>query len=293
MRKFITISKRLLVGAIAATLFGGATGCATFMHFPTRYLYYDPAKMNLRFDEVKLPSYDGVQLAGWRFRQKGPGKTKGLIFFAHGNAENISSHFTSLAWVLERGYDFFIFDYRGYGASEGGRPTPREGVGDTIAALRWADGQARKEGLPLFAFGQSMGSILLVRALVEERESIRPRMIVLDSPFLSFQWAGASVLSQHWLTTPFQPLAFLLLSDTWAPGRRIQELSPTPILIFHGDADRVVDYRLGRETYDAALQPKEFVRIPDGAHTRAFWGKNSEKYRDIFISRLDAALKSE
>lgn len=269
------------------------SGCSSILFQPSPYLYYDPAKLNLRFDEVHFPSLDGTSLYGWYFHHQGPNVTpKGVIFFAHGNAQNISSHFTSLVWTLDHGYDFFIFDYRGYGTSKGDVPTAKEGVTDTIAALRWTDAKAKKTGVPLLAFGQSLGSALLVRALVEEKKTIHPVLIGLDSSFLSFQWAGASVLSQYWITTPFQPLAFLFLSDEWAPRLRIQELAPTPIVVIHGDQDRVIDFKLGKETYDAALPPKTFIRAPGAGHIQSFWGPEGQNIQKLFLEKMDQSVKS-
>jgi fermentation-respiration switch protein FrsA (DUF1100 family) len=249
--------------------------------------------MGLKPEEVRLASFDGTSLHGWYVARKtADKKPKALIFFAHGNGENLTSHFVTLSFVLEHGYDFFIFDYRGYGKSGGESPKPKEAVGDTIAALRWADARAKEMGVPLIAFGQSLGSALLLRSLIEEKERVRPRLIVLESSFISFEWAAASVLSQNWITTIFQPLAFFLISDEWAPGPRIRELAPTPLLIFHGDADRVVDYKLGQRVYDAALHPKEFVRVRGGGHIRAFWGDNRVEMRQLFLDRLDTAIKT-
>ncbi len=263
------------------------------LFFPTRAQYYSPEKMGLKVEDVRIPSFDGISLHGWYFRRTtADQKPKGLIFFAHGNGENLTSHFVTLSFALDHGYDFFIFDYRGYGSSDGKSPNPKEAVGDTTAALRWTDARAKELGVPLITFGQSIGTALLLRSLIEEQARVRVRLIVLESPFLSFEWAAASVLSQSWVSTPFQPLAFLLISDEWAPGTRIRELAPTPILIFHGDADRVVDFRLGQRVYDAALPPKEMVRVKGGGHIRAFWGENRVEMRERFLNRLDAAVKT-
>lgn len=270
------------------------SSCSSMLFYPTRFLYFDPAKMGLKFEEIRITSYDGTSLYGWYFHHKDAARpTKALLFYAHGNGQNISSQFGNVAFVLDRDYDFFIFDYRGYGSSGGSTPNPREAVGDTIAALRWAEARASRDKVPMIAFGQSLGAALMTRALIEEKATIRPKMIVLDSAFISYEWAAASVLSQHWLTTPFQPFAFFLVSDVWAPGRRIRELSPIPILFFHGEEDRVIRIRLGLEAYDAALPPKEFVRVPGAGHIQSFWAEDRQKYRELLFTRMDAALKSE
>lgn len=272
-----------------------ASGCSSLLFYPTRSLYYDPAQMRLSFEEIHFKSGDGTPLYGWYFHHKdAKRKTKGLILFSHGNSLNISAQFGNLVFVLDRDYDYFVFDWRGFGSSGGeGRPTPAEGVADTIAALRWTDARAKRDGVPLVAFGQSLGSALLVRALIEEKATIRPKLVVLDSTFISYEWASASVLAQHWLTTPLQPFAFLFVSDEWAPGNRIRELAPTPILFFHGTVDRVIRPELGEAAYAAALPPKEFVRVPGAGHIQAFWGEEREKYRDLLFTRMDAAVGSE
>lgn len=273
------------------------SACSSALFYPTRILYYDPAALKLSFDEVKIPSYDGTSLYGWYFHhKKGTGlsgdRPKGLIFFAHGNAENLSSHFTILSWVLDHGYDFYIFDYRGFGVSAGAKPNAREAVGDTIAALRWADAKAKEKKIPFVVFGQSLGGSLLMRALIEEKERIHPSFIAVESTFLSFQWASASAFSQSFITTLFQPLVFFFMSDEWAPRARIRELRPTPFLVIHGDSDRVIDFRLGEEVFDAALPPKEFIRVTGGGHIQAFWGPEQAKYRTLFLEKMDRALRS-
>jgi fermentation-respiration switch protein FrsA (DUF1100 family) len=291
-------------GLFAGILLFFTSSCSSMMFFPTKALYYDPKNFGLEIEEIRVPSYDGTSLYGWYFHHsahaKNPrSKPKAVLFFAHGNGANVSGQFPALAWIAAQGYDFYIFDYRGYGVSEGDSPSPKEAVGDTIAALRWIDARAKREGIPLVAFGQSLGSALLVRAISEERKRATPvperptiSFIALDSTFLSFEWATASVFSQHWITTPFQPLAFLLVSDEWAPRERIRDLAPTPLLILHGEEDRIIDVRLGQEAFDAALPPKELVRIPKSGHVQAFWGEDQAKYRAIFLDRMEKALRS-
>ncbi|MBC7384779.1 MAG: alpha/beta hydrolase [Cryobacterium sp.] len=279
---------------IAAILLGfSLNGCSSLLFQPSRSLYYDPAKMNLSFQEVSFKSLDGTTLSGWYFKHTDQReKPKAVICFVHGNAQNISSHFMALTFALAKGYDFFVFDYRGYGSSAGEVEGPRAGVEDTISGLRYANERAQELGVPLAVFAQSLGTALAVRALVEEKETLHPAFITLDSSFISFEWAGASVLSQFWLTTPFQPLAFLLLSDEWAPGRRIRELAPTPILFLHGEDDRIIRPRLGREAYEAALPPKEFILVPGVGHIGAFWGADGERIRRLFLEKMDHSVET-
>jgi pimeloyl-ACP methyl ester carboxylesterase len=297
----ITRRARGLLPALALVL---ASSCTSALFWPDHFLYWDPAKLGHEFEEIRVPSYDGTKLYGWYFhhtahRKDPKSKPKALLFFAHGNGANLSNQFPMLSWVLERGYDFYVFDYRGYGPSEGEKPSADEAIGDTIATLRWADARARSEKVPLAAFGQSLGSALLVRAISDERRRIgddppKPaiRFVGLECTFLSFRWAAASVLAQSGWTTWLQPFVLLFFPDTDAPGERIRDLAPTPVLFLHGEEDRLVRIELGREAYAAALPPKEFVAVPGAGHVQAFWGDTKEKYRDLFIDRLEKALRS-
>src|SRR5438128_400135 len=76
---------------------------------------------------------DGLELYGWFLPAKG--SPLGTILHLHGNAENISTHFAGVAWMPARGFNVFVFDYRGYGASEG-QPDLEGAQKDIDAAMR-------------------------------------------------------------------------------------------------------------------------------------------------------------
>src|SRR4051794_28452662 len=105
---------RLVPAALALSLC--LSGCGHMLFQPIREELNHPEDFGYRPDRVSFASEDGTRLSGWYFKAKDP---KGVIVFFHGNGENISTHFAALVWVLDHGYEFFIFDYRGYGASEG------------------------------------------------------------------------------------------------------------------------------------------------------------------------------
>ncbi len=278
---------------LALVFVGPLSGCSTLLYFPTREQHYDPNRAGLRWEDVEFKSQDGTRLGGWYFHHKDPKlKTpKATLVFFHGNGENRTSHFTTLVWLLDEGYDFFIFDYRGYGNSEG-TPDPKGTVEDGMAAIRWAHQNKlnhKTPDVPLVVFAQSLGGAVALRSLIELKKEVPIAWIVVDSSFQSYQWAGMSVLSQSIVGSLFQPFSFLALSDEWAPGDRIKELAPTPILIMHGDQDQMIHYRLGERLFITAGEPKEFLRIEGGYHTDAFW-RHQGKYKKIFLEKLSAIV---
>lgn len=280
----ITASLLALAVAIAAT----ATGCSSLLYYPTRHEHLNPARLGLYPDRVWFPSEDGYRLHGWYFRNKAKAAPKAVIVFFHGNAQNISTHFGTLLWLLDSPYDYFIFDYRGYGRSEG-TPSPKGTVLDGKAAIRWVRHRNRMEGIdgtPIVVFGQSLGGAIAMRSVIDLKGEIPLRLVVADSTFLSYRSVARGILASHWLTWPLQPLAWLLLSDKYAPGDEVAEISPVPLLVIHGRQDQVVGYEQGEEVFAEAREPKEFWTIPDGRHTDAFW-KKDPLYRTEFLKVLD------
>jgi fermentation-respiration switch protein FrsA (DUF1100 family) len=287
-QKFTKIFAILLLLA-SQTFF---VGCSSVLYHPSHQKFIDPEKNGISHEEVSFMSTDGTKLHGWYFKSPVVGKPgapkapRAQFVFFHGNGENMTTHFASLAWILPFGYDYFIFDYRGYGISEGD-PTPEGTVRDGMAAIRYA--HQRNPNVPLIVFAQSLGGPIAMRSLIELKREVPIKWVVLDSTFLSYDSEGRSVLSKSWITWLFQPLPYLLLSDAWAPGDRVSEISPTPILVMHGDKDRTVDYSLGVDLFTHAREPKEFWKIEGGQHIDAFW-EHKGIYRTKFLDRLDNLL---
>jgi fermentation-respiration switch protein FrsA (DUF1100 family) len=261
-------------------------GCSSLLYFPTARKYVDASKLAVQPRDVWIGEGD-ARIHAWYFWSPPPLKSKGMIAFFHGNAQNITSHFQALYWLLDYGYDFVIFDYRGYGESPG-HPSPQSTVEDGRAALRWAHQQEPK--LPLIVFGQSLGGAVALRVAGELRDELPLSFVVVDSTFASYRAAGRDVLSRSWLTWLFQPLASLLLSDEYAPLDFIPRISPTPLLVIHGDADRVISQSLGKEVYALAREPKEFWSIAGARHTEALWLREPDT-RQRLRHRLDEIVE--
>lgn len=262
-------------------------GCSGLLYYPSQALLYDPVKtIQVKPEDVWLKTADGIKISGWYFRHTSKGDPKALLVFYHGNGENMSSHYLSLAWILPYGYDFFIFDYRGYGRSEGA-PSPEGTHLDGMAALEWAKERAGK--IPLVVFAQSLGGAVALKNLIEWKRkegSLPSRYIVIDSSFPSYRQVGRKALARSPLTWLFQWLPYLVLSDEYAPGEDVRELSPAPLLVTHGDKDKVVDYSMGEELFSLLKEPKEFWKIDGGEHTDLF-SRHGDKYRTEFLKRLE------
>jgi len=260
-------------------------GCSSFLYYPSGKLFYPPEKVGQHPDDMWFKSLDGTKLNGWYFHNKAEKPPKAVFVFFHGNAENMSSHYLNLLWVLDKQYDFLIFDYRGYGRSAE-EPDPEGTVKDGIAALKWV--QDKNPGVPLIVFGQSLGGAISLRAYEDSKADLpQVKLVIADSTFSSYKMAARSILRKHWFSWILQPLTYITLSDKYAPEDKLSDISPTPLLVIHGTDDQSIDYELGQRIFSLAKDPKEFWTVPGGHHTDAFWA-----HGDVFKKKLLEKLKT-
>jgi uncharacterized protein len=254
--------KSLLSVLAALAALWGLAGCEGMVFHPDRKVYATPADFNVSYRAVTFDSRDGTRLSGWWMEPDGT--PEGTVLVAHGNAENISSHFAGFGWLVRAGYEVFIFDYRGYGKSEG-EPGLEGAVQDTQAALEYVLQRRRGE---IIAVGQSLGGALLINAL-SRRGSARVRLAVFDSAFASLPEAGEDVLARSALTWPFQWGAALALTDRYDPIGLVPKLD-VPKLYIAGSRDAIVSPNHSWQLFDASKRPRAFWLIEGAGHISAF-----------------------
>ncbi len=261
-------------------LFSLTTGC-TFLFFQPQKEHVDNpiAKLFLP-DDVFFKTPDGLKLHGWFFKSR---DNRGSVLVLHGNAENLSTHVNSTLWLVREGFNVFIFDYRGYGMSEGhstveGIHVDAEAALETLLTLPGVN----KEKIAVL--GQSIGGAAAVYLVATSPYKRYVKALVIESTFSSYRLIAREKVSLCCVTWPFQyPLSFLV-SDTYSPVKWIKNVSPVPVLIIHGEADSIVPAHHGRILYDAALQPKEFWETVEPGHIRSFADATVRKNVATYLS---------
>ncbi len=257
------------------------TGCSSLLYYPTRAIYVDLKKLNPPPEERTLDLGGGMTSYGWYFKAQ-PGPSKGVILFFHGNGQNRSAHFLSLYWLTREGYDLAIYDYPGYGKTAG-KPTPESTVKMAIAAIRATFRE--RGGKPFIVYGQSLGGAVALRALWELRQEVKPDFLVIDSSFLSYQRVARKIVARSAWTWMLQPAAWLVLSDRWAPGEQVENLS-IPTIVIHSKKDEIIPFKVGENTFAHAPRPKEFWTKETGAHNQTFEDVEGAKLKTRLLEAL-------
>lgn len=256
------------------------SGCTNLIFQPNNVRYYTPESFNLKHEEVFFKTRDNLRLHGWWLKSETAKKAN--IIYVHGNAQNISSHVANVAWLTKKGYDVFIFDYRGYGYSQG--DVEIDGViHDVLDAIAYVDQRSGKENTPVVVMGQSLGASLAIYAVSKSEFKNRIKAVIAVSAFADYQNISQEVLSSWWLTWAFQwPLSFTI-NNNYSPLEYIANISPVPIAVLHSKEDEVIPYHHGLDLFEAAKQPKTFIELT-GLHNAIF---ALEGNRQLLIKYLD------
>jgi fermentation-respiration switch protein FrsA (DUF1100 family) len=262
------------------------SACNGLFYYPSQKIYYTPDVFRAAYENIFFKSKDGTELNGWFIPAVGP--VKGTVIHFHGNAENMTNHYLFVRWLPNEGFNLFVFDYRGYGASSG-KPERQGMVEDSMAAIDYVRRRPDVDPRRLLVFGQSLGGALALAAVAQDsKDGIRA--VVVESAFASYRGIAREKLGDFWLTWPIQwPLAWLLISDDESPLTIMKKIAPIPLLVIHGDKDETVSYSQGRQIYQKASPPKEFWTVAGGHHTEAFTRYAKEyqpKLVEFFVNRL-------
>ncbi len=255
------------------------SGCSGFFFYPMKELVRTPEDLDLRYQDVNVKTEDGVQIHGWLLQADKP---KGIVFFLHGNAENISTHIGSVYWLPEQGYDVLLMDYRGYGLSQG-KPDFPQVFQDVDAMYRWLQNYCKQHQIPSYVLAQSLGAT--ISSYYFSQLAMEDRIfegVVLDSTFSGHQDIARYVLNRNMITWPFQFIVPHFLPTEFNPKDHIAQLSPTPLLMMHSPDDAVLPYEQGKLVYNQAKAPKYWINN-QGPHIATF---NFPQYRQVLLEFL-------
>ncbi len=224
----------------------------TFLYGPVREVPCTPGELGLDFEQVCFKSGDGLQLSGWYIPAE---DSELVVLFCHGNGGNMFHRLDSINIFHNLGLNCFIFDYRGYGESEG-KPSEEGTYLDAGAAYKWLTEEKKMQGDDIIIFGRSLGGSIAAQLASE----VKARALIIESTFTSYVDIGRRFY-------PYMPVRWFARFSY----KTIEYVKSVhcPVMIIHSKNDEVVPYEFGLELYEAANEPKEFVEI-FGSHNDGF-----------------------
>lgn len=233
----------------------------SFIFYPSRDIGALPGYAQ----DVWLTTSDGIRINGWLV----PAQTNTAltVLFCHGNAGNLSHRLEKLAILHDLGVNVFIFDYRGYGRSEGS-PDEQGTYRDAQAAYNFLAGKT------IVLYGESLGAAVAVELATKNPVA----GVIIEEPFTSTGDVGAKMF-------PYLPVR-LIARNRYDTLSKIAHIN-APLLILHSRDDEFFPIRHAERLLAAAQEPKRLVEL-QGGHNEAFL-VSEKTYRaalNDFLTRL-------
>lgn len=221
-----------------------------FVFRPVRYPIGEWEPDGLEFQDWFFPTADGTMLHGWWCPV---GDDAPTVFYLHGNR----SHLASRAWIVKRlqqhlGWNIFIFDYRGYGRSEGS-PRVKHLLPDAEVAFDFLCKQTGLSHHQILVVGRSLGGAVAAHVAANQGA----KALIVECTFSSLLDA-ASVSWPRWMVRP-------IIREKLNTSAIIHQVEG-PLIIAHGEQDDLIPFEQGHKLFEKAFDPKFFFSFPDLGH---------------------------
>jgi len=218
-------------------------------YFPQKAVQAPAAYGVPDFSDLRLKSADGTTIQAWH--KLAPAGRPTILYF-HGNGGNLAGRAGYFRRLADAGFGVLALSYRGYGASDGS-PSEEGFYQDARALIAYAGRDLSLGPDKLIFYGESIGTGVAVQMATE----VSLAALILQSPYSSI-----TALAKD--NYPWLP-AGLLLKDRFDSLSKIGRVK-APLLLFHGELDRVVPVQYGRQLFAAAAEPKQAIYFSDVGH---------------------------
>jgi fermentation-respiration switch protein FrsA (DUF1100 family) len=238
------------------------------IYFPMSGVATTPSSALMPYEDVYFRTSDGKRLNGWFVPADGAGFT---VLFCHGNAGNISHRIEKISILHGLGQNVFVFDYRGYGNSEG-VPSEAGLYKDALAAYNYLTREKKIPADRIILYGESIGSAVII--YLANRVSVRA--LITEESFTSIKEMACAAY-------PFIPS--FIFSSSFDAVSKIRDIGCDKLII-HSVNDEIVPFSMGKKLFDAARLPKKFLEL-QGSHNTAFLD-SEDRYREGIRSFLNS-----
>ncbi|MCF7855513.1 MAG: alpha/beta hydrolase [Candidatus Pacebacteria bacterium] len=216
----------------------------SYVYYPDREESATPGDLGMRYDEDVIKTEDGESLAAWFVPSSETAAP--VILLCHGNAGDRADRLHIVLTLHEMGFGVLLFDYRGYGRSTG-KPSEKGTYADARAAWRYLVDLRGIDPGAIVIYGRSLGGAIAANLATETS----PAALIVESTF-------SSAPDMAGMMFPYLPCRWLCRYryDTEAAVRRVG----CPLMVAHSPVDGMIPFRQAEAVFDAAAEPKQFVR---------------------------------
>jgi fermentation-respiration switch protein FrsA (DUF1100 family) len=239
------------------------------IYFPMKEIFTSPETVGLPYEEIYFETSDNKRLNGWLIPND---KARFTVIFCHGNAGNISHRIEKISLLYRLKLNIFIFDYRGYGKSQGS-PSESGLYKDAIAAYDYLTKERKISENDIILYGESIGGAVAI----DLAHKAGVRALITEETF-------TSIKDMAKMAYPFIP--YFIFSSRFNCISKIREVECSKLII-HSIDDEIVPFYLGEKLFNAAKSPKKFLKIR-GPHNTAFLDSEKQFTEDIksFLDNL-------
>jgi fermentation-respiration switch protein FrsA (DUF1100 family) len=224
----------------------------SMIYYPVGEISNTPRDIGLDFEEVTLKTKDDVTISAWYIPAR---HERGVVLFCHGNAGNISHRLDSIRIFHDLKLSMLIFDYRGYGRSEGS-PTEEGTYLDAESAWNYLVNIKHISPEKIVLFGRSLGSAVAAEIALNHKAGA----LIIESGFKSIPDFGRKFF-------PYLPVR-LIARYHYSTIDKVNKIG-IPKLIIHSPQDEIISFEHGVSLFEKASEPKEFLQIK-GSHNEGF-----------------------
>lgn len=257
-----------------ALIFGAAAFCITLNLTANRFIFFPKAEYlehQLPFEEITFTAADGAVIHGLYYP---PADFMDTVLFFPGNAGN-SSYFEEFGAAYTRhGYGFLIFDYRGFGRSEG-TISETNIYADARAAVEYLIKERKTAPGNIILFGYSLGNAPAIKMAVEYKDA-GFKALVLQSPFTNIPQMGAALLAGGYDPSATLQKAVIGVLYVALFNKRFDNLSrigrvKLPMIIGYSKQDALIPWQMSAALAAAAPEGVQTFLSPYGHHTDYAW----------------------
>lgn len=154
------------------------------------------------------------------------------------------------------GCSILLFDYRGFGRSEGSFPTELQVYEDAQAVWKYLIQERKIPANQIFIYGHSVGGAIAIDLAVKHPEAAG---LIVQSSFTSLR-DMTKRFGLFWLFP-----VDLLLNQRFESLKKISSLK-LPVLFIQGTEDLQIPVQMAKDLFTAAPEPKQLILIPKAGH---------------------------